>query len=277
MRKMESLQKTEKNQPMKFGDLTYEEIHDRARRGWIAVVPTGCTEQQGPHLPVDTDTWFVERLCNAASEKAAADHGVRSLVLPAIPFGPTPEHRNYGAGYVDVPVELHESLVLTTLTSLARQGFRKIVVWRGCGSHDLRETINRFNQEFVGQAEAFLPGHPYHKVWCRIADPSVPGGHADSFTTSVMLHLRPEAVRKELIVDPEHEPVDWEDPALDFAEYSSTGVIGDPTHASADLGLRLWEAVVDEVAATLSTIASSPEFGKLVDADKLHFLRQSKN
>ena len=75
---------------MRYGDLTYEEIRERAVQGWLAVVPTGCTEQQGPHLPVDIDTWFVEHVSWAASEKASFDHGVRSLVLPAIPFGPTP-------------------------------------------------------------------------------------------------------------------------------------------------------------------------------------------
>ena len=83
---------------IRYGDLTYEEIRDRARQGWIAIVPTGCTEQQGPHLTVDYDTWFVEQVTLAASEKAQRDFGVLSLVLPAMPFGPTPEHRNYGSG-----------------------------------------------------------------------------------------------------------------------------------------------------------------------------------
>ena len=257
---------------MKYGDLTYEEISDRANQDWIAIIPTGCTEQQGPHLPVDNDTWFVERLCHAASERAAAIHSVPSLVIPPIPFGPTPEHRNYGTGYIDIPTDLHSSLVLSILTSLAEQGFSKIVVWRGCGGHDLRETIQCFNESFEGQSRAFLPGHPYHEIWCRIADPSVPGGHADSFTTSIALYLRPETVRRQKIVNPEHEPVDWEDPELDFANYSSTGVIGDPTQASAELGRALWEAVVDEVADTISSIAKYPEPQSSVDADKLHFL-----
>ena len=46
---------------------------------------------------------------------------------------PTPEHRNYGAGYIDIPVDLHDALVLATLESLAEQGFSKIVVWRVMG------------------------------------------------------------------------------------------------------------------------------------------------
>ena len=55
---------------MKYGELTYEEISIAAEQGWLAVVPTGCTEQQGPHLPVDFDTWFAGQVCLAASDKA---------------------------------------------------------------------------------------------------------------------------------------------------------------------------------------------------------------
>lgn len=117
------------------------------------------------------------------------------------------------------------------MTSLAEQGFGKIVVWRGCGGHD-----------------------PYHDIWCRLADASVPGGHADSFTTSIVLHLRPESVLKDKIVDPDHAPVDWSDPDLDFSLYSPTGVIGDPTHASAQLGAKLWEAVIAAAASTFQSV-----------------------
>ena len=90
-----------------------------------------------------------------------------------------------------------------------------------------------------------------------------------------MLHLRPEAVRRERIVDPNHGPVNWEDPDLDFASYSSTGVIGDPTHASAELGAKLWEAVVEKVAATFKSIAEDGSTPDPVDQDRLHFLKRS--
>jgi creatinine amidohydrolase len=51
--------------------------------------------------------------------------------------------------------------------------------------------------------------------------------------------------------------VDWDDPNLDFARYSSTGVIGDPTHASAELGQRLWQAAVEQAARVLQEAASA--------------------
>ena len=260
---------------MKYGGLTYEEIRDTAHQDCLAIVPTGCTEQQGPHLPVDFDTWFADHVCTAASEKAEPRPGVQSLVLPTVPFGPTPEHRNYGAGYIDIPVDMHDALVMATLESLAEQGFGRIVVWRGCGGHDLRETVKRFNEACNGRSTAFLPGLPYHDVWCRIADLHPFQAVMRIVTTSITLHLRPEAVRRDRIVDPQHKPVDWEDPDIDFASYSSTGVIGDPTHASAELGARLWEAVVDEVAATLRSIAEDSGPMSPVDDNRLHFLQHS--
>lgn len=55
----------------RLGDLTYQEIRECARQDWLVVIPLGCTEQQGPHLPVDFDTWFAESLMLAAAEKGA--------------------------------------------------------------------------------------------------------------------------------------------------------------------------------------------------------------
>jgi creatinine amidohydrolase len=221
------------------------------------VIPLGCTEQQGPHLPVDFDTWFAESLMVAAAEQAAREHAIQALVLPAMPFGPTPEHRHFGSGYIDLPLSLHMALTEAILTSLVAQGFRRMVLWRGCGGHDLGEVVDRFNQIHQRKARVFLPAHPFHEIWCRLADPSVPGGHADSFTTSISLYLRPVSVRQDQISNPHSTVVDWDDPHLDFARYSSTGVIGDPTHASAALGRKLWEATVEEVVQTFKMVAES--------------------
>jgi creatinine amidohydrolase len=243
---------------MRFSDLTFQEIQERANEDWLVVVPTGCTEQQGPHLPVDFDTWFVEAVCLAGAKRASERYGMMALVLPVVPFGPTPEHRSYGSGYIHLPQEIHEGVVSSVLISLAEQGFQRVVVWRGCGQHDLKGVIERFNAEHVDTARAFQPDLPYHAIWCRIGDPSTPGGHADSFTTSIALYLRPKSVRVDRISNPQNQPVDWNDPELDFARYSSTGVIGDPTLASAELGERLWEAVVEEVAVILHRINKTP-------------------
>jgi creatinine amidohydrolase len=200
---------------MKYGDLTYQEIAERIAQGCLSLIPTGCTEQQGPHLPVDSDTWFAETLL-ATSDLAAQEYGAFSLVPPALPFGPTPEHRSYGAGYIDVPERVHAALVSAILDSLATQGFQRMPSWHGCGGHDLEQTVKRFNQRQKGRARALLPALPYHAIGCRVGDAALASGHADSFTTSLMLHLRPEAVRLDRISDPHSQAPDWSDPRLDF-------------------------------------------------------------
>jgi len=243
---------------MKFGDLTFQQIREYAASGCLVVVPTGCTEQQGPHLPVDTDTWFAETLCLAAADHAGAMYSLDVLVLPALPFGPTPEHRGFGSGYIDLPQEIHEQVVGAVLQSLADQGFERIVAWRGCGQHALGHVVERFNREHRGQARAFWPEIPFHDIWMRMGNPDNPGGHADAFATSITLHLRPRSVRREHIVNPESQPVDWGDPNLDFSRHTSTGVIGDPTEATPELGARLWNAVVQRVAKTFKELAETP-------------------
>ena len=77
------------------------------------------------------------------------------------------------------------------------------------------------------------------------------------------MYLRPESVREDQIIDPECKPVDWNDPNLDFAQYSNTGVVGTPIYASRELGAKLWEAVVDCVALIFKDYFESAVFTPL--------------
>jgi creatinine amidohydrolase len=191
----------------------------------------------------------------SASEYATREYSVDSLVLPVVPFGPTPEHRGFGSGYIHLPQSVHELVVTAVLDSLVEQNFRRMIIWRGCGQHDLMQVVKQFNETHVRKARVFQPALPHHDIWCRVSDASIPGGHADSYATSLALHLRPESVRKEKIFNPESKPVDWNDPELDFSLYSATGVIGDPTHASEGLGANLWQQAVQEVGEVIKQIA----------------------
>jgi creatinine amidohydrolase len=219
-----------------FGRLTYEELNRLDRNETVVLVPTGCTEQQGPHLAVDFDTWFVEELCEAVADRLES-RGRVALVLPATPFGPTPEHRGYG-GYVDLRQETFERLLEDVLESLVAQGFSWLVIWRGCGGHRLSGLARRFNDA-------------HHEV----AHPAVPGGHADSFATSIALFRHPERVRPGRVPAAAGAAPDLSDPNADWSLVSPTGVVGDPTRASAELGARLWAETVERVAAIVEDVA----------------------
>lgn len=221
---------------MRYGDCTWPEIKRHVDDGAVAIVPFGCTEQQGPHLPTDFDTWFAEDVTTAAADRLRRV-GSTALVLPAVPFGPTPEHRGFGYGYVDLPLPVHDAVARATFTSLVEQGFTTIVAWRGCGGHDLRGVAAEF--------DVHVPEPPLGAFWSDIGGPPVGSGHADSFTTAISLYRRPETVRRELVPpDASGVPI-WDDPRLDFATYSSTGVIGLATEATVERGRALWERCVD--------------------------------
>lgn len=238
-----------------YGKLTYLEIKEKVDEGYMAVLPTGCTEQQGPHTSVDFDTWLASELSISAAVRANEKYGAKYLVVPTIPYGPTPEHRNYGYGFIDIPQDVYEGLIYSVLKSLAQQGFRKIVIFRGCGGHHLNNVAERFNNDFKGVSVANIPHYPFYDVWCKYGDPNLPGGHADSFTTSLALFKRKETVREDKIYNPYSEEPDWADPNLDFSKYSKTGVIGDPTQATEELGEKLWNSTVEAVADTFRDVA----------------------
>lgn len=229
---------------MRYTDFTYEELRDLAPHVRAVFIPLGCTEQQGPHLQTDFDTWMITGLCQDIAERLQQEHDELALVMPTLPFGPTPEHTGFGFGYVNLRQSTQEAVVEDVLESLAAQGFGTLVVWRGCGQHDLKAVIDGFNASHR-DCVAYQPVIDYGTVAGTAFGRPVLGGHADSFATSIRLYLDREAVRTDRVRMPTLQPFDWGDD-LDFASISDTGVVGDPTQASAEAGARIWELCVGE-------------------------------
>jgi creatinine amidohydrolase len=229
---------------MRYTDLTYEELRDLVPQVRAVFIPLGCTEQQGPHLPTDFDTWMITRLCQDIAERLQQEHGELVLVMPTLPFGPTPEHVGFGSGYVNLRQSTHEAIVEDVLESLAAQGFGTLIVWRGCGQHDLKVIIDRFNASHQ-ECAAYQPVIDYGSVSESAFGRQIPGGHADSLATSIRLHLDKDGVRLEKVRMPALQPFDWHRD-IDFSAVSDTGVVGDPTHASAEAGAKVWKLCVRE-------------------------------
>jgi creatinine amidohydrolase len=56
---------------VKWAEHTAPEIALAAQQNVLVILPLGCTEQHAAHLPVDTDTYQVERLTLEGARKAA--------------------------------------------------------------------------------------------------------------------------------------------------------------------------------------------------------------
>lgn len=215
------------------------------------LVPLGAVEQHGPHLPLVTDiivaVAWAERVAAALSER-----GESVAVAPALPYGSSGEHQAF-PGTLSIGREALE-LVVVELVRSASSAFDRVVLLSGHAGN---------LQPVTGAANRLrADGH-------RVVDlvPTWPGAeapidaHAGRTETSLLLFLRPELVRVELIAPGDPRPLEELWPSLvtgGVAAVSPTGVLGDPTHASAEEGRRLMGSLVERTVALLADPAATP-------------------
>lgn len=228
-------------------------------RSVLAVLPLGATEQHGPHLPEATDTLLAEAAARALEAPEAADgaragagagtDGVR--VLPALAFGSSGEHQAF-PGTVSMGTGALTTALLELGRSVSTWADRMVVVnGHGGNVEALRRAVPRLRYE--GRDVAWLS--------CRTSeDPAdTHAGHAE---TSLMLHLHPGLVRMEEAVRGCTTPLAQILGELregGVGAVSASGVLGDPTTATAAEGRRLWGLLVEDLRRRVH--AWSPDEG----------------
>ena len=249
------------NDTIWYAELTSVEIDALDRDRTILILPTGCTEQQGPHLPVDTDTYLVTLFVSDAARRARAE-GIAAYLLPPLPYGPAEEHMAF-AGTVSLSFETHHRIVKDVLGSLARHGFRRLLVAMGCGGHHClpaaMEARAELRREGVAAAIWVVgPGGAYYEIAKDIFDWEPADIHGGEFPTSILLHARPDAVRRERLApakgfDRAAVPDAWFTDEVD-----AQGFAGDPRRATADLGRELLKRVMDYWLGELRRVDQTP-------------------
>ena len=157
----------------------------------VAVLPWGATEPHNYHLPYGTDVIETEKIAEDAAAKAWS-RGAKVMVLPAIPFGVQ------NPGQTELPFCMHinpsTQIILfgDIVTSLNRQGIKKLVVLNGHGGNDFKPMIRELKTEFPEMLIALVE-------WFKILDPDVyfeeGGDHAGEMETSIIMHYFPHLVR----------------------------------------------------------------------------------
>lgn len=244
---------------VRWGALTAPELARAVADNPLVILPLGCTEQHAGHLPVDTDTYQVERLCVEGASKARVQYGVSALVLPPLPYGPASEHDGL-AGTISLPNEVYLPLVKHILLSVIDRGYRRIAVVRGCGGHwivpgvvwDVKAEARRSGRDVV------LRILSVDEDWRALQEEHFPGtdrGHAAVMETALCLAGRPELVRRDQLRAPEvrllRERYVIGGEAFLFDEVTDTGALGDASPATAAGGQAIWTAITDAFARKL--------------------------
>lgn len=238
-------------------ELTWHEVDEAARLDRVILLPIGCIEQHGPHLPLDVDNLIVEHLC----EEMARRRPDLLLAAPPVHYGFNVHNLGF-PGCLNANIESMLAYVYDVAHSLTVSGFRKILIVNGHGSNP---SICRLAaRKVVNTSESHCA---FLSWWDIVADElrtnrdSVfPGGmaHACEIETSLYLYIRPEGVDMSKAVSDVQTPKmrhHWVDLAgcgpIDFVDdwsrLSTTGVEGDPTQATAEKGRRISELVVERV------------------------------
>ncbi len=179
---------------------TWPEAQELLGPDTVAIVPIGSTEPHGPHLPLDTDVTIALAQTQLASTMLEA-RGVRTAVLPAVPYGVT--HWTHGfAGTVTLRPGTLWSLLEDIVESLEEMGVRYIVFSNGHLEPGHIEVLRGlpldYQQEKKGSAQVIFPDNTRRR-WAQTLGDEFAGGdcHAGRYESSIVLKADPEGVRED--------------------------------------------------------------------------------
>jgi mycofactocin system creatininase family protein len=221
-----------------------------AERSWemvgehpLVLIPTGSTEQHGPHLPLETDSVIAATVARGAAGRLKKTSLWRDIVIaPTICFGASGEHQGF-PGTTSIGHEVLKSVLIEVVRSMSS--------WAGCIIFVNAHGGNVAALEFA-VSQMIEEKHAVAWVPC-----STIGGdsHAGRTETSLMLHIAPHSVDLARAVVGNTEPLRSILPALGLngvKAVSSSGILGDPTGASASEGVALLETMIADVTQRIS-------------------------
>jgi creatinine amidohydrolase len=243
-----------------WGEMSLPELEEAAGRRAVVILVAGATEQHGPHLPVNTDTEIGYRIAVAAAARATE---VPVLVVPPIWAGYSPTLLHF-KGTISLRLQTFVELVREVCVSIARHGFVRQAL---LSSHKTNAPILSALIHELADDGVFAVHVAY---WDLIASDArslresrLGGmGHACELETSLALYLFPKLVEmSRAVVEPVKpqtslSPRDMFDPGVvslttDSSRSSQSGIMGDPTLASAAKGQMLFDAAVARLSSFL--------------------------
>lgn len=245
------MERNKHGQKVLWQEMTRPEFEEAIEQKSLVIVPTGSTEQHGPHLPVSCD---INNAYSMALEASRRIDDFRVIVAPPVWSGFSPHHIDF-PGTISLRLHTFEDLMMQVCTSIYNHGFHKIFILNGHGGNNapLNSICQQLVQDKVYVATVTWWNLIISELWEIGESPSGGMSHACEAETSLQMLLQPEAVRLEARVKEMHPPLmslaknDFRESGpvaygFDFRRQTKHGVFGDPTLATLEKGERIFEA-----------------------------------
>lgn len=232
----------------RFDELSTKEAEKAAAAGSVVILPIGSIEEHGDHLPLCTDSLQPEYIALEVAKKTGC------LVLPPLPYGVCTSARNF-PGTISIEFDSLYRIIRDIIAELARNGFNKIIILSGHAGQLHMGALRLAAQNVILQNENTKPKKRIRVMVLSDYDFAYElkgkyfnekDGHAGAIETSRIMAIKPTLIKSrgkssypnmprfEIVANPErHFP---------------TGVIGDPTAASAGKGRMINKYILEQVA-----------------------------
>ena len=239
-------------------ELTWEEARDLIGAGRTsAIIATAGTEQNGPHMVLGKHRYIIEY----AADRIARALG-NALVAPVITYVPegsweNPRGHMTKAGTITLPNDRFMTLLEHTAKSLKAGGFTDIIFIGDSGGNQngMRDVAARLNEEWKGtRHRAHFIGDYYTKssadaqryITEQLGIPASDiGSHAGISDTSQLMFVNARHVRLDRRAPGGGDP--------------DSGVSGDPTKASVQIGEVLMRIKIDNAVAQIRASLAARE------------------
>jgi len=229
----------------------------------VIVLPTGATEQHGPHLPCAVDSVIAAGVVGHAL--ARLSDAVPAYAMAPITYGKSEEHLHFPG-----TMTLSGETLLATMNevgeSVYRAGFRKLLIVNGHGGQPqvmemaARELRLRHGDFIVVPSFTWRVPHVAGRYLSeREKKLAMHAGHAE---TALMLALAPDTVDMSLAVSnyPPEFPSRLLSPdgrpacAWSARDFGPSGVIGDPLPATAEQGQAILDSLAESWAQAITEL-----------------------
>jgi len=231
--------------PQRWELMTSPEIADAVGKGMdLALLPVGATEQHGSHLATGCDTISPAEIARRVSERTGV------LVLPAIAYGTSLGHTSRWAGTLSLHPQTLTQMVLEIGRWVIASGLSRLIMLNGngpnapaleCARIQLRYEFPRCRFRVLSLFDCSQRVQQHY--FSDAADI-----HANRGETSLLLHVCPEAVRRDAVID-EDDVTPGKIFSYDMPSTTRSGVVGRPSLASPEDGAHLTQMLVEDLSA----------------------------